>query len=84
MTLDSALVWLGDYHNKLGDAFRALRNDIPSFGVEYDPDIARYVDGLAMWVRGNDSWSFEGLRYFGPEGIDIQVHRSVTLLSKRG
>ncbi|EPE04338.1 terpenoid synthase [Ophiostoma piceae UAMH 11346] len=38
-----------------------------------------YVEGLGNWVRGNDQWSFESLRYFGKNGPQVQKTRLVEL-----
>jgi Terpene synthase family 2, C-terminal metal binding len=36
---------------------------LPSFGVELDVPLQRYLKGLRCWVRGNIDWSYESGRY---------------------
>ncbi|KAH8824292.1 isoprenoid synthase domain-containing protein [Flagelloscypha sp. PMI_526] len=55
------------------------KDGFPSFGEIVDQQILDYIDGLAIWVRGNDEWSFGTERYFGKEGLDVQRHRKVVL-----
>ena len=80
--LNDAMKWVGDYCSRImHDYFNDLRC-LPSFGKEIDVQVKHYLDGMAYWVRGNDSWSFEGYRYFIEGGMDIQKSRKVVLLPR--
>jgi len=80
--LDSALSWLGEYHCQVLAKFQAQHRTLPSWGPTVDPDVKAFVERLAYWIRGIDSWSLETERYFGTKGPEIQRHRLVTLLPK--
>jgi hypothetical protein len=80
--LDSALNWLGEYHGQVLSKFQAQCRTLPSWGPTVDADVASFVERLAYWIRGIDSWSIETERYFGKKGPEIQKHRLVTLLPK--
>lgn len=77
-----AMQWAGVYHEKRVVEFMSAKKRLPSWGKGIDDDVAIYVDGLANWVRANDSWSFESQRYFGKKGLAIQKTRRVVLLPK--
>ncbi|TID25240.1 hypothetical protein E2P81_ATG04342 [Venturia nashicola] len=55
-------------------------SDLPPWGQGIDKKIQIYTDGLAQWVRGNDDWTFESGRYFGEEGLKIQMSRATNLV----
>ncbi|KAI0306220.1 terpenoid synthase [Multifurca ochricompacta] len=80
--LDSALKWLGDYHEEVLARFQAQHRMLPSWGPAVDRDVESFVERLGYWIRGIDSWSLETERYFGTKGVEIQKHRVVTLLQK--
>ena len=80
--LDGALNWLAEYNRAILSKFQAQYRDLPSWGPDMDPIVTTFVEGLAYWIRGFDSWSFESERYFGTKGLEIQKHRVVTLLPK--
>ena len=82
--LKQALRWLEERYDEIVREFLETRDSMPSFGPAFDAELREYIDGMAVWVRANDSWSFEGERYFGPEGRSIQQHRVVTLLPPTG
>ncbi|KAI0062482.1 terpenoid synthase [Artomyces pyxidatus] len=82
--MDQAVAWIARYHDEVLTQFLDIREKLPSFGEELDRHMALYVDGLAHWIRGSDSWSFESKRYFGDKGLKIQEHRVVDLLPKVG
>ncbi|KAI0293868.1 isoprenoid synthase domain-containing protein [Multifurca ochricompacta] len=78
-----AMDWVGEHHKKLEARFMKIyENDIPKFGEPVDSELAQYVDGFAIWVRGNDQWNFESGRYFGSKAQEIQKTRCATLLPK--
>ncbi|KAG5335311.1 hypothetical protein C0989_001474 [Termitomyces sp. Mn162] len=80
--LNEATKWVGDYCSKLvHNIFEDLCH-VPSFGKEFDGQVKHYLDGMAYWIRGHDSWSFETQRYFEEGGLDIQKSRRVVLLPR--
>ncbi|KAF8915999.1 terpenoid synthase [Mucidula mucida] len=80
-----ALAYISDLHDHTANRFFEAQAKVPSTGsAELDAEVDFFVDGLGMWVRANDQWSFEGKRYFGPEGLTIQKTRYVKRLSKIG
>ncbi|KAH9957093.1 terpenoid synthase [Russula dissimulans] len=80
--LDSALKWVGDYHEQVLSRFQAQRHMLPSWGPDMDVVVNAFVERLAYWIRGHDCWSFESGRYFGLKGPEIKEHRLVTLLPR--
>jgi hypothetical protein len=40
-----------------------LERGLPSYGLETDVALQRYLKGLRCWVRGNLDWSYESGRY---------------------
>jgi hypothetical protein len=47
-----------------------------------DHQLREYIAGMAIWPRSADCWNFEGGRYFGSKGLEIQKTRRVPLLPK--
>lgn len=81
--VQGAVDWVSNYYKSIVAKFMDLyENKIPKFGEPVDTELAEYVDGLGNWVRANDQWHFEGERYFGKKGPEIQRTRWVTLLPK--
>ena len=80
--LNEAMKWVGDYCSKIVHNFLKDLCHVPSFGDKFDDQVKHYLDGMAYWVRGNDSWSFEGQKYFIEGGLDIQKSRRVVLLPR--
>ena len=80
--LDSALDWVAEYHEQVLSEFQAQYRALPSWGPAVDPKIKAYVERLAYFIRGIDSWAFETERYFGAKGRAIQKQRVVDLLPK--
>ncbi|KAJ6507080.1 terpenoid synthase [Mycena sanguinolenta] len=79
--LDGAMRWVATRRKALTARFIALYKKVP--WDDPDPQVQEYVEGIANWPRANDSWTFEGGRYFGSEGLKIQKDRQV-LLSRSG
>ncbi|KAJ3559506.1 hypothetical protein NM688_g309 [Phlebia brevispora] len=84
--ISGAFQRVSDLHDKLAKQFLdtradvlAHRNGVPSWGSQLDHDVNAYIDGLGMWVRGNDEWHFKSARYFGDEGTVIQKTRKVIM-----
>ena len=64
-SLTDAMKWISDFNDKLVDTFLSTLKELPSFGdPTLDKDVAMYIDGIANWVRSNDSWSFEVRQLF--------------------
>jgi hypothetical protein len=49
--------------NQEAARFRALEQSLPSFGPETDRELARYVDGIKIWLRGHIDYSLKSGRY---------------------
>ncbi|KAF8176079.1 terpenoid synthase [Pholiota molesta] len=77
--------WISDTHDDIVEHFLKVRDDVlnkrgfPSFGEELDRQVAEYVEGLGIWIRGHDEWNFGSGRYFGNEGLEIQKTRKVII-----
>ena len=80
--LDGALDWLVKYNDEILSKFQAQRHLLPSWDPDIDRTANEFVERLAFWIRGLDSWSFESRRYFGTKGPEIKEHRMVTLLPR--
>jgi hypothetical protein len=44
--------------------------------------LREYIRGIANWTRGYHCWQFEGGRYFGDKGLEVQRSRQVRMLPK--
>lgn len=77
-----AMAWIGEYNDRISSSFIASVKHLPSWNAEIDAQVARYVRGLGMCVKGNDQWHWESHRYFGTKGVEIMKHRVVDLLPK--
>ena len=80
--LDGALNWLAEANGVVLSRFQVQYRMLPSWGPDMDHVVTAFVERLAYFIRGHDSWSFESERYFGTKGPEIQKHRMVTLLPK--
>lgn len=55
-----ALAYISDLHDHTANRFFEAQAKVPSTGsAELDAEVDFFVDGLGMWVRANDQWSFE-------------------------
>lgn len=85
--IDGGLDWLLNRHDEAVQDFITVADNVrnqhgfPSLGERMNKQVSDYIDGLALWVRGNDAWSFENQRYFGNEGLEVQIHRTVVIKS---
>ncbi|PPQ72274.1 hypothetical protein CVT26_006495 [Gymnopilus dilepis] len=79
LSVQGAIDYLAQYIAQVQAAFLDNVANMPSWGEDADRKVKMYIDGLAQWIRGNDDWSFEGGRYFGKRGAEIQKSRVVTL-----
>lgn len=77
-----AIAWAAHYHAELQKRFIDGLAKIPSWGTSVDALVKEYVDGMAIWPRADTCWSYEGQRYFGTRGPEIQQTRLVPLLPK--
>jgi len=77
-----AMKWARNYHVKLQVKYLAGLKKLPSFGPQIDKDVKEYLDSIALMVKGNVCWSFEGRRYFGNLGLNVQQTRYVPLRPK--
>ncbi|KAK4185224.1 terpenoid synthase [Podospora australis] len=75
-----AVNWICEWSDGVLKEFIETKNNLLSWGPEIDEQVARYVDGLAFWVRGNDDWTFESERYFGRNGAWVQQNRELYML----
>ncbi|KAG6854388.1 hypothetical protein C0991_007379 [Blastosporella zonata] len=82
MTLQEASDHVGEYSKELMDRFVSAQARLPSWGTTVDSEVARYIQGLGCWVKGNLDWSFETQRYFGIKHLEIKETRLVTLRPK--
>lgn len=57
--------------------FIGLERSVPSFGDSVDADVAKLIDVLRAWMRGNLDWSFESGRYL-PETTCKTAEGAVT------
>ncbi|KAI0333184.1 terpenoid synthase [Cubamyces sp. BRFM 1775] len=82
--LHEAIRWIARFHDHLLDLFVTYceSGSLPSWGSKVDSDLARYIEGIANWVRANDCWSFESQRYFGKDGLEVMERRWLALLPK--
>jgi Delta6-protoilludene synthase len=79
ITIEEATVLACKYHDKAKARFIQLLGEVPSFGPQVDKELHEYIFSLAMWARGNVSWSFESRRYFGKDGFEVQRTRQAVL-----
>ncbi|KAG6844953.1 hypothetical protein H0H87_002067 [Tephrocybe sp. NHM501043] len=79
MTLQEASDHVGAYSKELMDRFVSAQARLPSWGASIDSEVARYIQGLGCWVKGNLDWSFETQRYFGVKHLEVKQTRLVTL-----
>jgi Delta6-protoilludene synthase len=59
MDLQTAIDWISGLHDDIASQFSCKWKEIPTFGGPVDREVRTYVDGLANWVRANNSWNFE-------------------------
>ncbi|KAI0089632.1 terpenoid synthase [Irpex rosettiformis] len=83
VSLPDAVDWAVRYHKELEISFLNGLKKVPSWGEDVDEQVAMYIEHIANWPRGSASWNFEGGRYFGSRGLEVQKTRCVPLLAKR-
>ncbi|OJA11859.1 hypothetical protein AZE42_03257 [Rhizopogon vesiculosus] len=82
LDVGGAMAWAARYHAEVQTRFIDALTKIPSWGPSVDVLVKEYIDGIAIWVRGHHSWSYESQRYFGTMGTQIQQTRLVPKLPK--
>lgn len=77
-SMQEAINWLESY--AAGVLTSMLENiaNMPSWGKEIDRKVKMYMDSVGQVTRGIDDWVYEGRRYFGSEGMEIQKMRVIT------
>lgn len=85
--LQEAIDWLGVWHEEeVVGGFRKAERELRELSQAWPDHVAReiefYINGLGCWVRGSDSWHFEGERHFGVQGLAIQKTRQVVMLPR--
>ena len=83
LSLPDAVGWASERHKEIEEKFLDDLRNVPSWGDHIDSQDAIYIENIARWPRGNDCWSFEGARYHGSKGLEVQKTRYVSLLPKR-
>ncbi|KIH93396.1 hypothetical protein SPBR_04258 [Sporothrix brasiliensis 5110] len=86
-TVQDSVDWVAAYHQTLLARFLGLYEAVTVLagapqalpGMVATP-LLLYADGLGNWVRANDQWSFESVRYFGANGGAVQATRRVELV----
>ncbi len=65
------------------DRFIAAEAALPSWGPEIDRRVARYVDGLKAWIRGNVDFSLGSARFRTPDSpfAELRDERPATYSS---
>ncbi|KAG5645541.1 hypothetical protein DXG03_005816 [Asterophora parasitica] len=79
MTIQEASDYAGTVCDALVDRFITAQARLPSWGASVDSEVARFIQGLGCWAKGNLDWSFKTLRYFGVKHLEIKETRLVTL-----
>jgi len=82
LDLQEAMNRAYEYHRDIQRKFIRLLDEVPSFGLEVDKAISDYIFHMGCWVQGNACWGFEGGRYFGNKGLDVQRDGWVELFPK--
>ncbi|EIW84717.1 terpenoid synthase [Coniophora puteana RWD-64-598 SS2] len=81
-SLNEAFQIAAGLHMDAQRAFQEKMKSLPSWGPEIDRAVGEYVEGMAVWTRGHNQWSYECGRYFGSRGLEIQQTEVVPLLPK--
>ncbi|KIY68713.1 terpenoid synthase [Cylindrobasidium torrendii FP15055 ss-10] len=84
--LPGAIQWISDYQDRSVQSFMRARQAImertegtSQWSDEHHKQVLRYIDGLAVFVRGHDEWYFESRRYFGEKGEEVKRTRKVVI-----
>ncbi|KAG2032941.1 isoprenoid synthase domain-containing protein [Suillus americanus] len=84
LDIGGAMAWIAHHHAGVRKRFIDGLATVPSWGPSVDILVKKYLDGIAMWPRGNHSWMYEVHRYFPATGMspEIQQARLVPLLPR--
>jgi hypothetical protein len=82
LDLQAAIAWACARHAELRAMFLEQLNHMPVFSADIDMYAREYVLGIATWARGYHCWQFEGGRYLGDKGLEVQRSRQVRMLPK--
>lgn len=66
LDLQTALDQAVEMHNQEVRTFLRLEQELPSFGLNIDRQLKRYVEAMRIWMRSNVDWSLESGRYNQP------------------
>ena len=53
MDIQSAVDYIGAYSKELTDRFINSQARLPSWGKSVDSQVARFIQGLGYWIKGN-------------------------------
>lgn len=97
LDIQGAADYVSEVYTRLFSQYEHGRKSLPSWEPETDVAVARYVNGIGCWLRGNIeyndfrapsygsefacSWSFETPRYFGQDALEVKRTRIVKLPS---
>ncbi|KAJ6569008.1 isoprenoid synthase domain-containing protein [Mycena capillaripes] len=79
LDLPAAVNFVGDLCKDAMARFTSQKEELPTWGIEIDRDISKYVQGLADWMSGTLYWSFETERYFGKAVKTVKATKVVRL-----
>src|SRR5882762_11099747 len=80
--VNEAIAWAVNYHAEAKAKFLEGSKRAPSWGPEIDRQVQQYIDRIANVPRGHYCWNFEGGRFFGKKGPEIQKSRQMPLIPK--
>ncbi|KAI0060237.1 terpenoid synthase [Artomyces pyxidatus] len=81
--LTGAIAWMEEQRIHLTEEIIRTWDALPDWREDIRKDATDYVLGVVGWVRSNYAWSFESQRYFGKQSLEIQQHKTVTLMPKK-
>jgi len=74
ISLEAAVGRASELHKADMDRLLYLFKNLPMFPDEVKKELQQYLtDCVLSWVRGNACWSFAAGRYFGDNGLEIEV-----------
>ena len=79
MDIQAASDYIGNHYKMLVDDFLSSKTQLPSFGLDVNADVVRFIESVLHWAIGNLLWSFETPRYFGAARQEVQRTRLVYL-----
>lgn len=82
-SVEDAILEVIDIANQFMRRFLALKSSLPTWGVESDRDVARYVQAMEDLMAGNYYWSFECTRYSSADSPFIELQTTSALLTDK-